>query len=55
MAALAEIAPHHALRVAALSAVGTLSLGLCADAGAVGDPTTLAEEMAAELAALERG
>ena len=55
MAALAEIAPHHALRVAALSAVGTLSLGLCADAGVVGDPTALAEGMAAELAALEGG
>lgn len=58
MVALAEIAPHHALRVAALSAVGTLSLGLCADAGVVGDPSLLAEAMAAELGALtgaERG
>jgi diacylglycerol O-acyltransferase / wax synthase len=55
MAALAEIAPHHALRVAALSAVGTLSLGLCADAGVVGDPTALADGMAAELGALGSG
>ena len=34
---LAEIAPGHALRVAVLSASGTLSFGLCADAEAVPD------------------
>ena len=34
---LAEIAPHHALRVSAESAVGRLWIGLCADADAVPD------------------
>jgi WS/DGAT/MGAT family acyltransferase len=34
---LAEIAPHHALRVSAESAVGRLWIGICADADAVPD------------------
>jgi hypothetical protein len=34
---LAEVARHHALRVAVMSAAGRLSFGLCADRNAVPD------------------
>jgi diacylglycerol O-acyltransferase len=34
---LAEVAPHHALRISALSACGRLSIGVCADADAVSE------------------
>jgi len=37
MYSLAEIAHHHALRVAVVSAAGSLSFGLCADFAAVPD------------------
>ncbi|HEX9416833.1 MAG TPA: wax ester/triacylglycerol synthase family O-acyltransferase [Gaiellaceae bacterium] len=42
---LAEIAPHHALRVSAGSFGGRMSIGLCADADAVPDLPLLAEGM----------
>jgi diacylglycerol O-acyltransferase len=40
---LAEIAPHHALRVSADSFAGRISIGLCADADAIPDLAVLAE------------
>jgi diacylglycerol O-acyltransferase len=40
---LAEIAPHHALRVSAGSFGGRMAIGLCADADAVPDLSLLAE------------
>jgi diacylglycerol O-acyltransferase len=40
---LAEIAQHHALRVAVISAAGYLSFGLCADRDVVRDLETLAD------------
>jgi WS/DGAT/MGAT family acyltransferase len=42
---LAEIAQHHALRVAVISAAGSLFFGLCADRDAVGDLGVLADAM----------
>lgn len=42
---LAEIAPHHALRVSAGSFGGRMAIGLCADADAVPDLTLLADGM----------
>jgi hypothetical protein len=47
---LAEIAPHHALRVSADSFGGRMSIGLCADADAVPDLHVLADGMAESLA-----
>jgi len=49
---LAEIAHRHALRVAVVSASGTIGFGLCADADAVGSPEPIAAGVGAELAAL---
>jgi diacylglycerol O-acyltransferase len=43
MYSLAEIAPRHALRVAVLSAAGTLFFGLCADRDGVRDLDVFAE------------
>jgi WS/DGAT/MGAT family acyltransferase len=40
---LAEVAQHHALRVAVISAAGTVFFSLCADRDAVEDLDTLAE------------
>ena len=40
---LAEIAQHHALRMAVISAAGLLSFGLCADRDAVQDLEALAD------------
>jgi diacylglycerol O-acyltransferase len=40
---MAEVAQHHALRIAVLSAAGSLFFGLCADAQAVPDLAELAE------------
>lgn len=40
---LAEIAPHHALRVAALSLDGSLFIGLCADPRVIRDLDVLAD------------
>jgi diacylglycerol O-acyltransferase / wax synthase len=39
---IAEIAPRHALRVAAISLAGSLFIGLCADPGAVPDLDVIA-------------
>jgi diacylglycerol O-acyltransferase len=47
MISLAEIAQRHALRVSVISSGGRLGFGLCADADAVGDVATLADEMEA--------
>ena len=52
MTALAEIGEHHALRVAALSYAGELSLGLCADPTAVEDLDALAAGIEGEAAEL---
>jgi WS/DGAT C-terminal domain len=43
MYSLAEIAPHHALRVSADSFGGRISIGLCADADAIPDLAVLAD------------
>jgi len=51
---LAEIAPHHSLRVAVVSAAGRLNFGLVADPGVVDDPAVIAagiEEEAARIIA----
>ena len=40
---LAEIAPHHALRVSAISFGGRMSIGLCADGDAIPELAELAE------------
>jgi WS/DGAT/MGAT family acyltransferase len=40
---LAEIAEHHVLRVAVISAAGTLSFGVCADRDAVADLAVLVD------------
>jgi WS/DGAT/MGAT family acyltransferase len=49
---LAEIAHHHALRVAIVSAAGRISFGLCADAEAIDDLSPIAEGIAREIDAL---
>jgi len=46
---LAEIAPHHALRVSALSVGGRLSVGICADADAVPNAPVLVSGVDASL------
>ncbi|HET9249394.1 MAG TPA: wax ester/triacylglycerol synthase domain-containing protein [Actinomycetota bacterium] len=40
---LAEIAPHHALRISAISFAGRMAIGLCADGDAVPDLPELAD------------
>ncbi len=52
--AIAELAEHHALRIAAVSLAGTLCLGFCADPAIVDDVQSMAaatEDEAAELVA----
>jgi diacylglycerol O-acyltransferase len=52
--AIAELAEHHALRIAAVSLAGTLCLGFCADPAIVDDVQSMAaatEDEAAELIA----
>ena len=49
---LAEIAHHHALRVAIVSAAGRISLGLCADADAIDGLDLIAEKIGQEIDAL---
>ena len=49
---LAEIAHHHALRVAIVSAAGRISFGLCADADAIDDLSPIAEGIGGEIDAL---
>ena len=43
MYSVAEIAEHHALRVAVISAAGTLFFGLCADRDTVDDIDVIAD------------
>jgi len=49
---LAEVAHHHALRVAIVSAAGRISFGLCADADAIDDLSPVAEGIGREIDAL---
>jgi diacylglycerol O-acyltransferase / wax synthase len=49
---LAEIAHHHALRVAIVSAAGRISFGLCADADAIDGLGLIAEGIGQEIDAL---
>ncbi len=49
---IAEIAEHHAVRIAAVSLEDTLFLGFCADPAIVTDVQTMAEGAEAEAAAL---
>ena len=46
---LAEIAHHHALRVAIVSAAGRISFGLCADADAIGELDLIAGGISREI------
>jgi len=52
---LAEIAPHHALRVSADSFGGRIAIGLCADADAIPDLAVLTDGLDEELARLIDG
>lgn len=52
---LAEIAPHHALRVSADSFGERIAIGLCADADAIPDLAVLADGLNEELAGLIQG
>jgi WS/DGAT/MGAT family acyltransferase len=52
---LAEIAPHHALRVSADSFGERIAIGLCADADAIPDLAVLAEGLEQSLAELTAG
>ena len=47
---IAEIAPRHALRIAAVSLAGTMFVGLCADPGVIPDLGALADGIEASLA-----
>jgi hypothetical protein len=49
---LAEVAHHHALRVAVVSAAGRISFGLCADADAIDGLDPIARGIERELQAL---
>ena len=55
MYSLAEIAPHHALRLSANSFGGRMSIGLCADADAIGDLPLLTAALDESLAELTTG
>jgi hypothetical protein len=55
MYSLAEIAPHHALRMSANSFGERMSVGLCADADAIPDLPVLAEGLDEALAELTTG
>jgi hypothetical protein len=48
----AEIAHHHALRIAVASAGGRIAFGLCADADAVPGIDVIAAGIAGEIGAL---
>ena len=52
---LAEIAPHHALRVSAISFGGRLAIGLCADGDAITELPELAEGVGRSLVELTEG
>jgi diacylglycerol O-acyltransferase len=49
---LAEIAHHHALRVAIVSAAGRISFGLCADADAIDGLDLIARGIGREIEVL---
>lgn len=49
---IAEIAPRHALRIAAISLAGTMFVGLCADPGVIPDLGALADGIDMSLAEL---
>ena len=53
--ALAEIAPHHALRVSAISFAGRIAIGLCADGDAIPELSELAEGVERSLIELTEG
>jgi hypothetical protein len=55
MYSLAEIAPHHALRMSANSFGGRMSIGLCADADAIPDLPVLAAGLEQSLDELTSG
>jgi diacylglycerol O-acyltransferase len=52
---LAEIAPHHALRVSAISFGGRIAIGLCADGDAIPELPELAEGVERSLLELTEG
>jgi len=52
---LAEIAPHHALRVSAISFGGRIAIGLCADGDAIPELPELAEGVERSLVELTKG
>jgi WS/DGAT C-terminal domain len=52
---LAEIAPHYALRVSAISFAGRIAIGLCADGGAIPELSELAEGVERSLVELTEG
>ena len=52
---LAEIAPHHALRVSAISFAGRIAIGLCADGDAIPELPELAEGVERSLVELTEG
>jgi diacylglycerol O-acyltransferase / wax synthase len=53
--ALAEIAPHHALRVSAISFAGRIAIGLCADGDAIPELPELAGGVERSLIELTEG
>ena len=55
MYSVAEIAPHHALRLSANSFGGRMSIGLCADADAIPDLPVLADGLEQSLDELTTG
>ncbi len=55
MYSLAEIAPHHALRLSANSFGGRMSIGICADADAIPDLVVLAQGLEDSLDELTAG
>jgi WS/DGAT C-terminal domain len=52
---LAEIAPHHALRVSAISFAGRIAIGLCADSDAIPELPELAKSVERSLVELTEG
>jgi hypothetical protein len=52
---LAEIAPHHALRVSAISFAGRIAIGLCADGDAIPELPELAEGVETVAGRADRG
>ena len=52
---LAEIAPHHALRVSAISFGGRMAIGLCADGDAIPELPELADGIEQSLVELTKG